>query len=306
MPAGAMTRFIVISHDLINSDLYWKDGVVLTWEDSEAQIIKTGPRIIEVRINGQDKKTLLGMIRRHMDYIHSPFSNLEVDEMVPCLCHKCYGDTDPYFYPYQNLIEARKQGVKDIQCQISFTLISIEKLLGGIEDKTPEQRERRPQNIKVFLASSGELKEEREQIDLLVGKENRKLHYQNIFLDLVIWEDLKHSFSGKRIQDYFNEKMLECDIVICMFFKKVGNFTKEEFELAANNLKAGKNPRYLCVFFKSGKIDIDENDEEIQKIRELKKEIEAAEQLYNNFKSTEDLILQIKNQLDLIIPEIVY
>jgi len=63
-----------------------------------------------------------------------------------------------------------------------------------------------------------------------------------------------------------------------------------------------QKPHYLYVFFKSGKVDIDEIDEEILKIRNLKKEIEDAEQIYKYFESNEDLILQLKNQLELIIP----
>ena len=98
--------------------------------------------------------------------------------------------------------------------------------------------------------------------------------------------------------------MLKCDVVIFLFWKKVGDFTKEEFDLAYKNFKEGKKPYYLYVYFKSGKVDIDEIDEEILKIRDLKKEIAEAEQIYNEFKSKEDLILQLKKQLDLIIPEI--
>lgn len=304
MPAGVMTRFIVNTHDLIKGELYWKDGVVLTWENSEALIVKTDNRIIEVWIDGDDKKTLLGILRRHMDYIHSPFSNLEVSEMVPCICSKCDGNPDPYFYPYQNLIEARKQDANEIQCQISFTLISIEKLLGGIEDEERKKSGGKLQKIKIFLASSAELEEERQILKQLFYDETKKYINKNIFLDLVIWEDIKLAFYGDSIQDYFNEKMLKCDVVIFLFWKKVGDFTKEEFDLAYKNFKEGKKPYYLYVYFKSGKVDIDEIDEEILKIRDLKKEIAEAEQIYNEFKSKEDLILQLKKQLDLIIPEI--
>ena len=219
-----------------------------------------------------------------MDYIHSPFHNLEVNEMVPCICDECQKDPDPYFYPYHNLRKAREKRIDTIQCQKSFDAVSIEVLLGGIETKTPEKRATRRQDIKIFLASSSELKTERKEIELFIGKENRKLRYQNIFLDLVIWEDLKQSFHGERIQDYFNEKLLECDIVVCMFFKKVGDFTKEEFDVAYQHFKEDGKPRYLYVFFKSGKVDIDEIDEEILKIRKLKNEIEEAEQIYKQFR----------------------
>ena len=98
--------------------------------------------------------------------------------------------------------------------------------------------------------------------------------------------------------------MLECDIVIALFFTKVGNFTKEEFDLAYKHFKDEKKPYYLYVYFKSGEINISEIDKKILKIIELKEEIAEAEQIYNNFKSKEDLELQIQKQLALIIPEL--
>jgi hypothetical protein len=122
-------------------------------------------------------------------------------------------------------------------------------------------------------------------------------------MELVIWEDLKHTFHGKRIQDYFNEKMLECDIVICLFFRKVGNFTKEEFKNAYRNFKKGKKPNYLYVYFKSCKVEIEEVDEEFLEILKIKKIIEGEEQIYNSFKSKEDLVLKLGNQFELIIKE---
>ncbi|MCH8956431.1 hypothetical protein IIA28_14100, partial [candidate division KSB1 bacterium] len=306
MPAGVMTRFIVTTHDLIDGDLYWKDGLVLQREKTRALVIKTDPRRIEVWIDGDDKKTLLGMIRRHMDYINKPFSNLEVEEMVPCVCIECEKNEDPYFFPYKNLIKAREKGTAQIQCQENFEDVSIERLISGIESRDFQRTLIEPErkDIKIFLASSGELKKEREQIQLFIGEENSKLRRENIYLDLVVWEQLKQSFHGKRIQDHFNEKMLECDVVIALFFKKVGEFTKEEFDIAYKNFQKGKKPKYLYVYFKSEKVDIDEIDEEVLKISKLKKEIAEAEQIYSKFISNEDLILQIKKQLELIIPEI--
>jgi hypothetical protein len=89
---------------------------------------------------------------------------------------------------------------------------------------------------KVFLASSGELAQERKEIALMISRQNNAWVEKDIYLELVIWEELLHSFRGERIQDYFNRKMLECDIVIVLFFKKVGQFTEEEFKLAYKNL----------------------------------------------------------------------
>ena len=223
---------------------------------------------------------------------------------MPCICSKCDGNPDSHFYPYQNLIEARKQGVKEIQCQISFTLISIEKLLGGIEDEARKKSGEKLQKIKVFLGSSAELAKERQDLKQLFYDETKKYINQNIFLDLVIWEEKKKSFHESRFQERLNEHLLECDIAIFLFFKKVGKFTKEEYDTAFKHFKAGNKPRHLIVFFKSEKVEIDEIDpDELKKIQALKKEIEEAEQIYASFNSNDNLMRQLKNQLDLIIAE---
>lgn len=155
--------------------------------------------------------------------------------------------------------------------------------------------------INIFIVSSSELSEERKEIALFLYRENRSLVDRGIFLDLVIWEELLHSFRGQRIQNYFNEEMLKCDIVIALFFKKVGQFSKEEFDLAYQNLRMGKKPSYLFVYFKQGHIPIDEIDEDLTKINQLKKLIESYEQISLSFNSVEDLSLKLKRQIDQIL-----
>ena len=301
MPAGIMTRLIVSVHDLIKDNMYWKDGVILEWENTIALIAKTTTRTIEVWINGDDRKNILSIIRRHMHILNSPFSNLEVNEMVRCICNECASCTsNPHFYPYKILTKAKDKRVTSIQCQKSFENTDIDSLLGNISHKINSGNKIR--NIKIFLASSSELKEERDQIELLIGKENRTLIKHNIFLELVIWEDLKLSFHGSRIQDYFNNKMLECHIVICMFHKTVGDFTLEEFNVAFESFSANQKPYYFYTYFKNDRTG--EQITETKCIRDMKKRIQQEKQIYCTFSSNPDLKLQLKDQLVHILNEV--
>lgn len=300
MPAGILTRLIVKLHDLIKDNLYWKDGVVLKWEDTEALIFKTTSRRIEVFINGNEKITVLGIIRRHMKNINAPFENLRFDEMVKCSCLNCSQDDRPHFFPYTNLIKARDKRIASIQCQKYFNDVSVRFLLEGLNSW--EEHRGNLHKIKIFLASSGELKEERDQIELLLGKENKKLIPKNLYLDLVIWEDLKHSFNRTRIQDYFNEEMLKCDVVICLFHRIVGNFTIEEFDTAYESLKNGHRPFFLYTYFKKIRIESDSSSlYDFNDISKLKEKIRKAEQIYCSFTSNSDLKLQLINQIDHIV-----
>jgi len=157
--------------------------------------------------------------------------------------------------------------------------------------------------IKIFLASSGELKEEREKIALFIAEKNKKLVKQDVFIELVVWEELLHSFRGERIQDYFNEEMLNCEIVIALFYKKVGQFTKEEFDIAYKGLKDGRNPKHMFVFFKEAKIHMSEFTKDVMAVVKLKNDIEKAEQIYSTFNSNEDLILKLQRQLEHVMPD---
>ena len=65
-----------------------------------------------------------------------------------------------------------------------------------------------------------------------------------------------------------------------------------------------KSEIFRVSTFKSGNICIEEIDEGILKIRELKEKIQNNQQMYIYFKTVDELILKIKNQLELIIPEI--
>jgi len=155
--------------------------------------------------------------------------------------------------------------------------------------------------IKIFLASSGELKEEREKIALFIAQENKILVKEELFLELVVWEYLLHSFTNERIQNYFNEEMIKCDIVIALFYKQVGQFTKEEFDLAYDNFKKGNQIKNIFVFFKDDHISISEVSEDLLEVIKFKREIENFKQIYNTFDSIESLINKIKKQLDLIL-----
>ena len=152
---------------------------------------------------------------------------------------------------------------------------------------------------RIFLASSSELLEERKEISLFIHKENDRLLKDDIYLKLILWEELLHSLRVERVQDYFNEEMTKCDIVIVIFHKKIGQFTKEEFYEAYNNLKLGKKPKYILIFFK-----IDANEETSKDISKLKEEIERYGQLYDTFNNIDELLFKLHKQLRLIIDEI--
>ena len=90
--------------------------------------------------------------------------------------------------------------------------------------------------IKIFLASSRELETEREKLADLICNLNCALEKLDIQILLVKWEYLDASMSSQHKQEDYNDKLKECDICISLFWKKLGEFTKIEFETAYKGL----------------------------------------------------------------------
>jgi len=100
--------------------------------------------------------------------------------------------------------------------------------------------------INIFVASGSELKEERKDT-IQVIHELRKI-FPALNLEAVQWEtDLPAGYyDGKKIQEEINPLLEQCDIVLVLFFSKLGRFTLEEYRLACEKHKK------VFLFFKTG------------------------------------------------------
>lgn len=108
--------------------------------------------------------------------------------------------------------------------------------------------------VKIFIASSAELKEDKQMFDLFFSEKNKLLRDRNIDLDQRTWMDFDSSLNETRLQDRYNEYIRNCDIVIFLFHTRLGRYTKEELEIAHNAYLAskGKKPRIFVYFKEDG------------------------------------------------------
>lgn len=104
--------------------------------------------------------------------------------------------------------------------------------------------------IKIFLASSEELKNERVKIADLVENMNMKFKPLGISFQLVKWEYISATMNPMTKQEEYNEELRACEMCLVLWWRKFGMFTKEELDVAFNELCAGNNPQRLFVFFK--------------------------------------------------------
>ena len=90
--------------------------------------------------------------------------------------------------------------------------------------------------VKIFVASSNELEDDRIHLGDSVRKVNDMFELQDVRVKLYKWEDFSPYFTGKRSQDEYNDYLKQCDAVIGLFETKLGKYTCEEIEVALNEL----------------------------------------------------------------------
>jgi len=148
--------------------------------------------------------------------------------------------------------------------------------------------------IKIFLASSNELKPEREQFEIEVSRKNNLWKDKNFFLELLIWEDLSARMSATRSQDEYNQKIKECDLFVLLAYSKVGMYTEEEFETAFGAFQKTKKP-FIFTYFKD--IDTDKEDS----LEAFKNKLKDLGHFYASYSTFDNLWNQFNKELDRLL-----
>ena len=104
--------------------------------------------------------------------------------------------------------------------------------------------------IKVFIASSNELREERLEFSELFEHLNRVFKCRGIELEISKWELLDESMGPLRKQEEYNREIKTCDMCLVLYWTKIGDYTREELDVAYNELRAGRKPYKLYIYFK--------------------------------------------------------
>ncbi|MEO8962920.1 MAG: hypothetical protein ABI325_13625 [Ginsengibacter sp.] len=159
------------------------------------------------------------------------------------------------------------------------------------------------QTIKIFLASSAELKADRDEFRKFISWQNDRLHKQDIYLEIVQWENFLDAISDTRLQDEYNKALRGCDIALCLFFTKVGKYTAEEFDTAYQVFKDTGKPT-IWTYFKDAPVNMGSITEEINTLIAFKKKIGDLGHFYTVYTNIDNLINQFRNQLDKILPQL--
>ena len=156
--------------------------------------------------------------------------------------------------------------------------------------------------IKICIASSASLKEERDEIETYLSWKNDKLIEQGVYLHYNVWEKQSPRFNHTYKQEDYNETLVfDSDIFICLISDNVGKFTQEEFDKAKMRFDNKEKPFVFYVYFKDfkGKPSSFYETDGWQKRTALKKHIETTlMQYYGSFENKEGLIMEIDRYIE--------
>ncbi len=102
--------------------------------------------------------------------------------------------------------------------------------------------------IKIFIASSKELADDRESLVALMASLNNYYSRKGIYIRVYIWEDEDSKLNGRK-QDEYNENIKDSDIFLCLFWTIAGEYTVEEFKVANGMYESTKSP-VIYVYMK--------------------------------------------------------
>ena len=149
--------------------------------------------------------------------------------------------------------------------------------------------------IKVFLASSEELKYDRLAFSDLIRKLDNIYEKRGIRIKLFQWEDFDAAYNDKRKQDEYNEYIKQSDLFLALFRTKAGKFTVEEFELARNEHreKGLPKPHVYCR-------DLEQGETEDATLSEFKQKLfDEMGHFFARYKNEDGLNLHFVMQLQL-------
>ena len=265
------------------------------------------------------------MIASDLDALNASFEGLrgKVRKLVPCLCTQCLQSTTPERYEEGRLLKRKHDGKLMVECPESYEEVSVLQLLDGYnfdprparlkpEDNMPAAPEGFPpgfaphfgspalKTIRIFLASSCELKEDRDAFELYFLRFNEQLIQQGIRLTILRWENFLDAMSETHMQDTYNHEVRSCDIFVSLFKTKTGRYTEAEFDAAHEAFLSTKKP-LIYTYFKEALIGTSSIGDEITTLLNFKKKLKRLRHYHTEYENIQDLQLKFREQLTLLL-----
>jgi hypothetical protein len=100
--------------------------------------------------------------------------------------------------------------------------------------------------MRLFIASSNEVVEIRDNLTLAITSKNKILKSRSIGIEVDRWEFESGTMPGTgRSQDAYNDLVSKADLVVIIIKNKVGQYTKEEFQVACDLKQEADKPEIV-------------------------------------------------------------
>ena len=151
--------------------------------------------------------------------------------------------------------------------------------------------------IRIFFASSiTDLRFDRIEIGNFFRQLNDVYIESGVYFELAMCEDYDNGVALEGKQSELDRLICDSELVFFVFFKKVGEYTKHEFEIALENFKSCKRPK-IVTYFKT----VDDADEAVQDVSDFMNMLDTElRHYYNIYREIDTLKLGMLMQIKLM------
>lgn len=151
-------------------------------------------------------------------------------------------------------------------------------------------------SIKIFLASSEELTDDRNAFGNLIRRLDKIYEKRGIRIELFQWEDYDAAYNDRRKQDEYNDQIKASDMFLALFHTKAGKFTIEEFNVATEEFKKHASPK-VYTYCK----DLKDGEQESPELAEFKHKLfNEMGHYWSRYNNRDSMQLHFVMQLQLV------
>jgi anti-sigma regulatory factor (Ser/Thr protein kinase) len=159
--------------------------------------------------------------------------------------------------------------------------------------------------VRIFAASPGDTQEERDRLATVVAELNKGIAAErDLALELVRWETHTRPGMGSDPQDVINRQLPEADIVIAMFWKRLGtptpradSGTAEELESAIEEWRLKGEIEILAYFNQSPYTPDREELDQVQRLLGFRQTLESRGLFPREYNGVPDFEAQVRQHL---------
>ena len=231
LPSSIISRFIVLTHEKIYRQTYWRSGVMLAYAEGDEVYniarVKADPadHKIFIAVSGREstRRLFLGIIRDVFNKIHANFA--QPTEWVPVPGHSEHPPLD-----YQELLGLETMGVNDYPIGKLRIKVNLRQLLDGYE--AIEARRRRQRSEMDELESEYGFSGDRLQIINHIINTNQQQQTQKS--EHKSMTDITNNLQGANIGNLVNEAKDNAQVTASNFTQTSGASTAELLQIMAN------------------------------------------------------------------------